>query len=66
VSYYPTCFRDQELNLKIADQKRRTYTRVLRNFTEIAAAVMHDEDVSEKDADRGKDAGQRSATALRQ
>jgi hypothetical protein len=44
--------RNKELNLKIADQKRRTYTRFLRNFTEIAVAVMHDEDVSGKEADR--------------
>lgn len=44
--------RNKELNLKIADQKRRTYTRFLRNFTEIAVAVMHAEDVSGKDADR--------------
>ncbi|MGB8582947.1 MAG: hypothetical protein WCD47_19165 [Candidatus Sulfotelmatobacter sp.] len=44
--------RNKELNLKIADQKRRTYTSCLRNFTEIAVAVMHDEDVSGKDADR--------------
>lgn len=44
--------RNKELNLKIAEQKRRTYTRFLRNFTEIAVAVMHGEDVSDKDTDR--------------
>lgn len=44
--------RNKELNLKIAGQKRRTYTRFLRNFTEIAVAVMHDEDVSDRDTDR--------------
>jgi hypothetical protein len=57
--------RNKELNLRIADQKRRTYTRFLRNFTEIAVAVMHDEDISGKDADRER-MGQRSAAALRQ
>ncbi len=44
--------KNKELNLKIADQKREAYTSFLRNFTEIAVAVMHDEDVSGKDADR--------------
>jgi hypothetical protein len=44
--------KNKELDLIIAQQKRRTYTRFLRNFTEIAVAVMHDEDVSGKAADR--------------
>jgi hypothetical protein len=39
------------LNLKIAEQKREAYASFLKNFTEIAVAVMHDEDVSGKDAD---------------
>ena len=43
--------RNKELNLKIAEQKREAYTNFLKNFTEIAVAVMHDEDVSGKDAD---------------
>jgi len=43
--------RNKELNLKIADQKREAYTSFLKNFTEIAVAAMHDEDVSGKDAD---------------
>jgi hypothetical protein len=44
--------KNKELNLKIAEQKREAYTNFLKNFTEIAVAVMHDEDVSGKDADR--------------
>jgi hypothetical protein len=44
--------KNKELNLKIAEQKREAYTTFLKNFTEIAVAVMHDEDVSGKDADR--------------
>jgi len=43
--------RNKELKLKIAEQKCKAYTSFLRNFTEIAVAVMHDEDVSGKDAD---------------
>ncbi len=39
--------RNKELNLKIAEQKRRAYTRFLRNFTDTAIAVMHDEEVTE-------------------
>jgi hypothetical protein len=43
--------KNKELNLKIAEQKREAYTNFLKNFTEIAVAVMHDEDVSGKEAD---------------
>jgi hypothetical protein len=43
--------KNKELNLKIAEQKREVYTNFLKNFTEIAVAVMHDEDVSGKEAD---------------
>jgi hypothetical protein len=46
--------KNKELNLKIADQKREAYTSFLRNFTEIAVAIMHDEDVSGKNADRDR------------
>jgi hypothetical protein len=46
--------KNKELNLKIAEQKRKAYTSFLRNFTEIAVAVMHKEDVSGKDADRDR------------
>jgi hypothetical protein len=34
--------RNRELKLKIVEQKARAYTRFLRNFTEVAVAVMHD------------------------
>jgi len=44
--------RNKELNLKIAEQKREAYTNFLNDFTETAVAIMHDEDVSGKDADR--------------
>ena len=43
--------KNKELNLKIAEQKREAYTNFLKNFTEISVAVMHDEDVSGKEAD---------------
>jgi DNA topoisomerase IA len=46
--------KNKELNLKLAEQKREAYTSFLRNFTETAVAVMHDEDVSGKDADRDR------------
>ena len=38
--------KNKELNLKIAEQKRKAYSSFLKNFTETAVAVMHDEDVS--------------------
>lgn len=43
--------RNKELNLKIAEQKREAYESFLKNFTGIAVAVMHDEDVSTKEVD---------------
>ncbi|MGI8570861.1 MAG: hypothetical protein ACR2KT_18380 [Methylocella sp.] len=46
--------KNKELNFKIAEQKREAYASFLKNFTEIAVAVMHDEDVSGKDADRDR------------
>ncbi|MBO1225047.1 MAG: hypothetical protein JYX80_11530 [Candidatus Scalindua sediminis] len=46
--------KNKELKLKIADQKREAYNSFLRNFTETAVAIMHDEDVSGKDADRDR------------
>jgi hypothetical protein len=46
--------RNKELNLKIAEQKRQAYASFLRNFTEIAVAVMHDQDISGEDADRDR------------
>ena len=46
--------RNKELNLKIADRKREAYASFLKNFTETAVAVMHDEEISGKDADRDR------------
>jgi hypothetical protein len=46
--------RNKELNLKIAEQKREAYANFLKNFTEVAIAIMHDEEVSGKDADRDR------------
>lgn len=43
--------RNRELNLKIADQKREAYAAFLKNFTVVAVAIGHDEDVSGKEAD---------------
>jgi hypothetical protein len=44
--------KNKELKLKIAEQKREAYASFLRNYTEIAITVMHNENVSGKDADR--------------
>ena len=44
--------KNKELNLKLADQKREAYGTFLENFTATAVAVMHEEDVSGKEADR--------------
>ena len=46
--------KNKELKLKIADRKREAYSSFLRNFTETAVAIMYDEDVSGKDADRDR------------
>lgn len=46
LSWYP--------NINATEQKRKAYTSFLRNFTEIAVAVMHKEDVGGKDADRDR------------
>ena len=43
--------RNKELQYKIAEQKQEAYTSFLRNFTEISVAVMHDEDLSGREAD---------------
>ena len=43
--------KNKELKLKIADKKREAYSSFLKSFTEIAVAIMHEEDVSGKDAD---------------
>jgi hypothetical protein len=44
--------KNKELKLRIADQKREAYSSFLNNFTATAVAVMHDEEVSGKEADR--------------
>ena len=46
--------KNKELNLKIAEQKREAYGKFLKNFTDVAVAVMHDEDISGRDADRDR------------
>jgi len=46
--------KNKELNLKIAEQKREAYASFLKNFTEGVVAIMHDEEVSGKDADRDR------------
>jgi hypothetical protein len=46
--------KNRELNLKIAEQKREAYSIFLKNFTETAVGVIHDEIVSGKDADRDR------------
>jgi len=46
--------KNKELKLKIADQKREAYASFLKNFTETAVAIMNDEEVSGKDADRSR------------
>jgi hypothetical protein len=46
--------RNKEINLKIADQKRDAYAAFLRNYTEVALAVMHNEDVSGKKWDKDR------------
>ena len=52
---FPYLFqKNTELNLTVADQKREAYTSFLRNFTEIALAVIHDKDISGEDADRDR------------
>jgi len=48
--------KNKELNLKIAEKKRDAYTRFLRNFTETAVPVTHEEDVSGKGCSPDPDA----------
>lgn len=43
--------KNKEMNLKIAEQKRGAYASFLKNYTTVAVAVMHNEDVTGKDAD---------------
>jgi hypothetical protein len=46
--------RNKEMNLKIADQKRDAYAAFLRNYTSVAIAVMHDEEVTGKKWDKDR------------
>jgi hypothetical protein len=52
---FPYIFqKNKELNLKIADQKRKAYATFMKNFTDTTISVMHDEEISGKDADRDR------------
>jgi len=44
--------RNKEYKLKLAEQKIAAYSEFLRDFTETAVLVLHDEEVQGKDADR--------------
>jgi hypothetical protein len=44
--------RNKEFKLKIADKKRDAYHNFLKNFTEMAVAIMHEKDVSGMESDK--------------
>jgi hypothetical protein len=44
--------RNKEYRLKLAEQKIAAYSEFLRDFTETAVLIAHDEEVEGKDADR--------------
>jgi len=44
--------RNKEYKLKLAEQKIAAYAGFLRDFTETAVLIVHDEEVKGKDADR--------------
>jgi hypothetical protein len=44
--------RNKEYKLKLAEQKIAAYSEFLRDFTETAILIKHDEEVDGKDADR--------------
>ncbi len=44
--------RNKEYKLKLAEQKIAAYSEFLRDFTETAVLIAHDEEVDTKDADR--------------
>src|SRR5437899_6305659 len=44
--------RNKEYKLKLAEQKTAAYSEFLRDFTETAVLIAHDEEVAGKDADR--------------
>ena len=56
--------KNKELKLKIADQKREAYSNFLRNFTQTAVAIMHDDDVSGKGCRPGPNVSPRSTAVI--
>ncbi len=44
--------RNKEYKLKLAEQKIAAYSEFLRDFTETAVLIMHDEEIEGKDSDR--------------
>lgn len=44
--------RNKEYELKLAEQKIAAYSEFLRDFTETAVLIMHDEEMGSKDLDR--------------
>src|SRR2546426_10863932 len=44
--------RNKEYKLKLAEQKIAAYSEFLRDFTETAVLIAHDEELEGKDADR--------------
>ena len=44
--------RNKEYKLKLAEQKIAAYSEFLRDFTETAVLIMHDEKMGSKDLDR--------------
>ncbi len=52
---FPYVFqKNKELNLKIAEQKREAYGSFLKNFTETAVDIAHDEYHTGKETDRAR------------
>ena len=45
---------EQGIEAQNSGPKREAYSNFLRNFTQTAVAIMHDDDVSGKDADRDR------------
>ena len=44
--------RNKEYKLKLAEQKIAAYSEFLRDFTETAVLIMHNEEIESKDSDR--------------
>jgi hypothetical protein len=50
---FPYLFqRNKELKVKLAEQKIGAYSEFLRDFTETAVRIMHDEEMGSKELDR--------------